>query len=159
MMLSILKGKRLSALIIALLGCLPDFAGTSLQIHLTDGTEVVCSLDKEPRMEFSENTITLSALEGRVGQWDFTDVESWSFVEVDAIDAIPQKKDQIKIEKGKLTIVCSSADKVAVYDLSGRRVNPSLRTVGHTTTVGLNGFTAGTYVLRVGGSSIKFMVR
>ena len=110
-------------------------------------------------MEFSENTITLSALEGRVGQWDFTDVESWSFVEVDAIDAIPQKKDQIKIEKGKLTIVCSSADKVAVYDLSGRRVNPSLRTVGHTTTVGLNGFTAGTYVLRVGGSSMKFMVR
>ena len=34
-------------------------------------------------MTFGDKTITLSSIEGTVGQWDFSDVVSWNFADVE----------------------------------------------------------------------------
>ena len=96
-----MKEKMLSVLLFALLGVLPTFASSSLLIHLKDSTVIVCSLAKEPQMSFGKKTITLSSLAGTVGQWNFTDVESWSFGDIeDSIDQLIQMfKDAIRKKK------------------------------------------------------------
>ena len=146
-------------LLVAMLGVVPCVASSLLILHLTDGTNIVCNLAKEPKMTFGEKTLTLSSLEGTVGQWDFTQVESWSFGEDDAIESIKAEKAQINIEDGLLTMAGVDAKKVAVYDINGRLVTPKLNTKGTTTSVSLNGLPKGTYVLKVGKSSVKFLVK
>lgn len=157
--------KFISALMIAMLGVFPCFAGSLLiHIHLTNGTDIVYSLVNEPKMLFGEKTITLTSLEGTIGEWDFENVESWNFADIDEndLDAVDEAKadnPQIRIEGGKITISGTDAKKVAVYDLSGRKVTPSLTTTGSTTSVSLNGFAKGAYVLKVGKNSAKFIVK
>jgi len=148
-------------MLIAMSGCLTSFASSSLLIHLKDSTVIICPLAKQPQMVFGEKTITLSSLEGTVGQWNFADVESWNFADVEdveAIDEVTLKPNRIKIEEGKIMIAGNNAKRVSVYDLSGRAITPSITCVGNTASISLTGFTKGTYLLKVGNSSIKFIV-
>ena len=154
-----MKKKVFYAVMLAMLGLLPCVAGNSLLIHLSDGTEIVCSLAKEPQMLFGEKTITLTSLTGEVGQWDFTNVESWEFAdrmdqdEIDAIDKLKADKPQIKIEEDRITIAGKNAKGAAVYDTSGRLM---LQVSGSKFHV--NRLTKGTYLLKVGESCVKFSV-
>ena len=145
--------------IIAMLGVLPCFASKALVILLTDSTKVVCSLNKEPKMVFGEKTLTLTSLDGSVGEWNFTDVASWSFAEVqDVDDAIKDiKSDRIEINGNRLLV--SGTKPVAVYDLSGRLRTTRITTKDNSTSVDLSDFTKGTYLLKVGKSTMKFMVK
>lgn len=147
---------------LAMLGILPCFASSSLLIHLTDGTEIICGLSKEPQMLFGEKNITLTSLNGAVGEWDFADVDSWKFSdaldpdEVDAINKVKEKKSLIKIEDGKITIQNSQ---FAVYDINGRLMMPALKTTEGSKTISLSGFSKGTYLLKTGNSCVKFIVK
>ena len=158
-----MKKKVISALMMAMVAVLPSFA-RSLVINLTDGTEIVCSLAKEPQMLFGEKAITLTSLAGEVGQWSFSDVESWKFSdqpdqdEIDAIDKVKSDKPQIKIEEGRVTIqnlkFKEQNTQAAVYDTSGRLMFQVSGSKFH-----VNKLTKGTYLLKVGESCVKFSVR
>lgn len=131
----------------------------SLLIHLADGTDIVCALDREPQMLFGKKTITLTSLTGTVGQWDFVDVESWFFSDVedpDAIDNVKEGNARIRIDNGHIFI---ASRQVAIYDINGRLVTPSPGTVDGITTIGLNGFAKGTYLLKTGNTCVKFLVK
>ena len=155
-----MKRKVFSAIMVAMLGILPCLASSSLLIHLTDGTEILCSLAKEPQMTFGEKTITLSSLAGTVGEWDFTNVESWEFSdaldqdEIDAVDKMKADKPQIKIEEGKITVAGNKEKNAAIYDTSGRLM---FKVKGSAFNV--NRLTKGTYLLKVGDNCVKFNVR
>ena len=155
-----MKRKVFSAIMVAMLGILPCLASSSLLIHLTDGTEILCSLAKEPQMTFGEKTITLSSLAGTVGEWDFTNVESWEFSdaldqdEIDAVDKMKADKPQIKIEEGKITVAGTKEKNAAIYDTSGRLM---FKVKGSAFNV--NRLTKGTYLLKVGDNCVKFNVR
>ena len=156
-----MKEKVLSAVVIAMLGCLPSLASSSILIHLTDGTEIVCSLAKEPQMLFGEKTITLTSVKGTVGEWNFSDVESWRFsdaMDQDEVDAIDKVKDcsKIKIEDGKITV---AGNNLAIFDIEGRLVTPTQKTNAGSTTVSLKGLSKGTYLLKAGNSCAKFIVK
>ena len=151
-------------MLMAVLGVLPSVAGSSLLIHLTDGTEITCSLAKEPQMLFGDKTITLTALTGEVGEWNFTNVDSWEFAdrmdqdEIDAIDKLKADKPLIKIEERRVIIQNSKSkeqnSQVAVYDTNGQlmfNVQGSMFNV--------NRLVKGTYLLKVGESCVKFSVR
>ena len=143
-------------MLMAMLSVLPSVAGSSLLIHLKDGTDVICSLSKEPQMEFGEKTITLTSLKGTVEQWNFSDVESWEYADMlddDEIDAV--KDVRINIHDSEFVIHNSQ---VAVYDLSGRRVNPKLQKTGNITRASLRGLPKGTYLLKVGDNCVKFSI-
>ena len=147
---------------IAMLGGLPCLASTSLLIRLTDGTDIICSLDKEPQMVFGEKMITLSSLEGAIGEWNFTDVESWRFADVEepsVIDGTKGEKAQIRIEKGMITVVGKKSKDVALYDMNGRLKTPSCTTSGNKTSLTLGGLAKGTYLLKVDNSCVKFNVK
>jgi hypothetical protein len=137
---------------------------------LSDGTEIVCSLAKEPQMLFGEKSITLTSLVGEVGQWDFVNVESWKFSdrldqdEIDAIDRVKAEKPRIMIEDGRIIIQNSKLKlqnsklkeqdlQAAVYDTSGRLM---FQVSGSKFNV--NRLAKGTYLLKVGDSCIKFSV-
>lgn len=157
-----MKKKALFAFIVAMLGSLPGFS-SSLVINLTDGTEIVCSLAKEPQMLFGEKSITLTSLVGEVGQWNFSDVESWKFSdrldqdEIDAIDKLKAEKPQIKIEEGRVLIQNTKFkeqnSQVAIYDANGRLMFHVQGSVFNA-----NKLVKGTYLLKVGESCIKFSV-
>lgn len=157
-----MKKKALTAFVVAMLGALPGFS-SSLVINLTDGTEIVCSLAKEPQMLFGEKSITLTSLVGEVGQWSFSDVESWKFSdrmdqdEIDAIDKLKAEKPQIRIEEGRIIIHNSKFkeqnSQVAVYDTSGRLMFSVQGSVFN-----VNKLPKGTYLLKVDESCIKFSV-
>ena len=163
-----MKSRLFLLIMFAMLG-IPSIANASplsLLIHLADGTEIVCALDREPQMLFGEKTITLTSLTGTVGQWNFADVESWVFSDVEDPDAIDNVKDgnaRIKIEGGQLTILNSQSTKangqVAIYDTDGRLVTPSLKTANGMTNISLNGFAKGTYLLKTGNTCVKFLVK
>ncbi|MBO4500277.1 MAG: T9SS type A sorting domain-containing protein [Bacteroidaceae bacterium] len=152
--------KKCFLMIVAILGSMPCFAGSSLILNLADSTVIVCSLAKKPQMTFDDRSVTLSSLEGTVGQWDFADVESWSFSDIeDAVGEVKSEKTRILIEDGNLTLSGIDSDKVAVYDLSGRLVTPLLKTTGSSVSFSINGFSKGTYIVRVGVCSVKFTVQ
>lgn len=157
-----MKQKIFCSMLLAMLGCMPCFANLSLLIHLTDSTEIVCSLAKEPTMTFGDKTITLSSIEGTVGQWDFSDVVSWNFADVedgDAVIPINAEKARIWIEGGRLTIAGVSAEKIAVYDAGGRSSIPVPDNADGQISININGLPKGTYLLKAGNSSIKFLVQ
>ena len=145
-----------------MLWCLPGFANLSLLIHLSDSTEIVCSLAKEPKMTFQDKSMTLSSIDGTVGQWDFSDVESWNFADVKDVSAVSQvnaEKALIRIEDGKLTISGVNADKIAVYDAGGLLVTPELNIEDGRISIGTKTFSKGTHLLKAGSSSIKFVAQ
>lgn len=154
-----MKRKFFSVVMATLLGVLTCFANSSLIIHLADGSDVVYNLSDEPQMSFGKNTITLSTHEGTVKQWNFTDVESWYFDNVEDPDAINEaktEKNQIKIEEGKLI---TNAKNVAIYDTNGRQVKISYFIAEKSSGINLNGLSNGTYLLKLDNSCIKFMVK
>ena len=153
------KGKFFSCMLIAMLGSIPCFAETSLVLHLADSTVIICSLAKQPQMTLEDNTISLSSLDGAVGEWDFSDVESWNFAEYTDVDAVKVSKALIRIEDGELTVSGINAEKIKIYDLGGRLQTPSLNSEGNKTYISLDGFTKGTYLLSVGKDSVKFIVK
>ena len=123
-----MKKKALSAFIVAMLGSLPGFS-SSLVINLTDGTEIVCSLAKEPQMLFGEKSITLTSLVGEVGQWNFSDVESWQFsdrLDQDEIDAIDKLKamgyEDIEIKCFPAQFEMPSFEKVEWYSVIAKKL-------------------------------------
>ena len=148
-----MKNKVLCAMLMALLGVLPSVASSSLLIHLTDGTEIVCSLAKEPQMLFGDKTITLTTLTGEIGEWNFSDVESWNFS--DALDPDEEDGIQMVVEGAKLT----ASSEIAVYDLNGRQVNAGLKKNNGVFSVNLNGLPKGTYLVKVGKSCVKYSIR
>ena len=146
-------------MLIALLGSIPCMAGSSILIHLADSTVIVCSLDSKPQMTFSDKTVTLSSVEGTVGEWRFADVDSWTFADIeDAVGDIKIEKAQILIEDDRLTVTGTDADKISVFDAGGRSVTPSLQTTGSAVSFSIKGLAKGTYLLKVGNNSVKFMV-
>ena len=113
-------------------------------------------------MTFANKTITLSSVEGTVGQWDFSDVESWNFAEVedpDAVIPINAEKALIRIEGGRITIAGIKADKIAVYDAGGRSSTPVPESADGQICIKIDGLPKGTYLLKAGNSSIKFLVQ
>jgi hypothetical protein len=156
-----MKEKFLSLTFLLLLS-LPCFATPSVIIHLTDSTVIVCSLSKEPKMSFSDKSLTLSSVEGSVGQWLFADVDSWNFGDVedaDAVELVKVDKARIYIEEGRLSVEGVSADNVAVYDVGGRLLTPLLNNDGSRINISLSEFSKGTYMLKVNKSSVKFIVQ
>ena len=152
----------LCVLTIAMLWSLPGFASLSLVMHLTDSTVVVCSLAKEPKMTFDDKTLTLSSIEGTVGQWDFAGVESWNIADVEDVDAVNQvnvDKARICIGEGIITVAGTDAEQIAVYDANGRSVTSMPNNAGDIISFSINGLAKGTYLLKVGNSSIKFLVQ
>jgi len=155
-----MKGKTILAMLAVVLWSLPGRAGSSLLIHLSDSTVVVCSLAREPQLAFGEKTITLSSQEGTVGQWEFADVDSWTFADIeDQIAGTKGENPQVRITQDRLTISGSKGLRVAVYDTGGRQRTPALTASGNTTSLSLGGLTKGAYLLKVGSSSVKFVVR
>ena len=157
-----MKQKIICSVLLTMLGCMPCFANLSLLVHLTDSTEIVCSLAKEPKMTFQDKSMTLSSIDGTVGQWNFSDVESWNFADVkdvDAVNPVNADKARILIEDGKLTVAGIKADNIAVYDAAGRLVTPELNTVEGNINIDINGLERGSYLLKAGNSSIKFLVQ
>ena len=157
-----MKQKILCSILLTLLGCMPCFANFSLLIHLTDSTEIVCSLAKKPTMTFQDKTITLSSVEGTIGQWDFSDVDSWNFADVkdvNAVNPVIEEKARILIEGSRITVIGVNADKIAVYDAGGRLVTPELNIEDSLISIGINTLSKGTHLLKAGNSSIKFLVQ
>jgi len=159
-----------------MLGCLPCRAaapasdeppsGMLLHIRLANGTDIVYNLAVEPQMTFGDKTITLTSGEGVVGRWDFTDVESWNFSDIDEddLDAVGAERSddvRIRIEGGTVTVAGGKAGKVAVYDMGGRlvAVSSAADAGASAESVSVGGLARGTYVLRAGNSSAKFVIR
>ena len=113
-------------------------------------------------MSFQDKSMTLSSIDGTVGQWNFSDVESWNFADVkdvDAVNPVNADKARILIEDGKLTVAGIKADNIAVYDAAGRLVTPELNAVEDNISIDINGLERGSYLLKAGNSSIKFLVQ
>ena len=159
-----------------MLGCLPCRAaapvsdeppsGMLLHIRLANGTDIVYNLAGEPQMTFGDKTITLTSGEGVVGRWDFTDVESWNFSDIDEddLDAVGAERSddvRIRIEGGTVTVAGSKAGRIAVYDMGGRLVAVSSAADAGASfeSVSVGGLAIGTYVLRAGNSSAKFVIK
>lgn len=157
-----MKKRFVFSLITAIIGALPCFGSYSLLIHLTDGSKIICSLEKEPQMTFAGKTITLTSLEGAVGQWNFSNVDSWSFLDNEIIDAVGQKEEeiiQVLIQNGRLIARGSKAKNLSVYDVNGRLIITSHPTTADNISFPLSRFAKGTYLIKVGKSCIKFSVK
>ena len=174
-----MKKKVFVAIMTAILGVLPCLAGalasdsrTSgilIHIRLTNGTDIVYDLSDEPQMTFGDKTMTLLSRESVIGRWDFNDVESWNFSDIDEddLDAVgAEKRDnaRIRIEGGKITVVGGKAGsplRVAIYDMGGRLVatSPDADTGSGMASISVAGLAKGTYILKAGGSTAKFVLK
>lgn len=143
-------------MIVTSLSIIPVFASNALIIRLADSTEVVCKLEKEPQMVFANKKITLSSTEGTIGQWDFDDVVLWKFDEVKEVDAIEEVKGA-RVEISGENITVSGEAKVAVYDINGREQHLRSDRVDNVTNFNLSRLPKGTYLLKIGKNTIKFL--
>lgn len=145
--------RRVAMVLLVTVGWAPCFGANTLVLHFADSTEVTCKLANEPVIHFDGNTFSLLSQGSSMGQWAFADVAYWNFRDVaDGLEKYDGERPVITIEDGKLTIEGAGNKDVAVYDVAGRLVSKQ-------STIDLNVLPGGTYVLRVGDRSVKFMVR
>ena len=171
-----MKKKVLVAIVTAILGVMPCLAGalvsdsrTSgilIHIRLTNGTDIVYDLSGEPQMTFGDKTMTLHSREGVIGRWDFTDVESWNFSDIDEddLDAVGAEQGdnaRIRIEGGRITVTGGKTGKIAIYDMGGRLVatSPDTDTGSGIASISVAGLAKGTYILKAGDSTAKFVLK
>ena len=124
----------------------------SLVLVLSDSTRVYFLLDDTPIMKFSGNSITVDTKE-----YSFTDIVRFYISATDDPSGIEQQmaKEDVKWEGGSLLL--QGKKKIEVFDVNGRKQDVKVTTTTDKTLVDTNSLPKGTYVVRSGKTSLKFM--
>lgn len=128
---------------------------TALQIFLANGNTVTCSFAEKPVMTLLEGKLSLTTSEANVGDWEFAEVKSWSFIkmEVDGIEETASEK-QIVITDEAI-FMGSKKGMAYVYDISGQMV--ATINLDSTSQISLAPFSTGTYILKADDVTVKFL--
>ncbi len=131
-----------------------------LKILLTNGTTVNCDFDSQPKMTFGKNTITLMAQGVEAKEWEFTTVQSWSFEKSTAIRLISvDQLPYIEVDGNRIIAYAQPQTLLTLFDINGRQIERHV--IGHDgeISVSLKSLTKGVYIVNVGTTSLKFMIR
>jgi len=125
----------------------------SLVVVLSDGTTIYYLLgsEKNPVMTFTKDSITVDA-----DKYTFTNVVKFYVSETDVPSAIEsvQKKD-LKYD-GQTIYVGTAEKKVAVYSIDGKKIETDITVIDGTTAISTAKLKKGTYLVKVGETSLKF---
>lgn len=124
----------------------------SLVLVLSDSTKIYFLLDEKPVMRI---------VDGHV----FIDTQAFSFEEVDrfyisqtddpnGIEAVMAEK-KVKFEGN--TLVVEGEKKVEIYAVNGQKMKAKIVTTAGLTTVDTGSLATGSYIVKIGKSSFKFL--
>lgn len=131
----------------------------SLDVLLNNGTTVSCLFEKLPVMTFADGKIRLSAQDAELGNWEFSEVKSWSFNTTNAIgNTKSTAKPQLYFDGKQLRLSGLAEGTLHIYDLQGRVVLKDKVGTEHTSGIDLSTLPKGTYVVVVGSTSVKFAI-
>lgn len=130
--------------------------GTSLILTLADNSNVTCTFEEQPQMTFADGVLTLTTANATVGSWQFAAVDSWKFGAYDAIESVASNEG-IKFNNGQIQV--KAGTELAIYDLSGMKMNASVTEQDGVKSISTSGLPAGVYVLQAGKASVKFNVK
>lgn len=124
----------------------------SLVLVMSDSTRVYFLLDDTPVMKFNGGNITVDTK-----TYAFTDIVRFYISATDDPSGIEQlmAKEEVKWEGG--TLLLQGKKDVEVYDINGRKQEVKVTTTADNTFVDTNSLPKGTYVMKSGKTSLKFM--
>jgi len=146
--------KRLLILLALMAGTL-SLSAKSLVLLMTDGTKIYYLLGGEvnPKMTMNDGEVTVNT-----DKYVFSNIERFYISDTDdPLLAIDDARAEGSWKDGVFYVKTASA--VQVYTVDGRLVDASVAPQGALKAVDTSRLPAGTYVLRVGDKSMKFMKR
>ena len=150
--------KRLLVMMACAMLAAPSVLGKSLVLTLTDGTLVYYLLgsDVNPMMHLSKEGIRISA-----DTYTFGNLKNFYISPTDDPNGIEQVLTNAHISYSGNMLVCTGKenDKVQVYTTAGTPVQANIKAMGDKILVDLNQLPQGTYVVKMGKSSLKVMKR
>lgn len=129
-----------------------------LEITLTNGTTVSCAFNQKPEMLFEGNHILLNSTAGQQGQWEFAEVQAWSFRNASAVGSTSHTQAHLSFVGRTLTVEGMGNAVLNVFDLQGRKVLTRSLAAGHTGHISLAALGRGTYIVQVGQTSLKCFI-
>lgn len=148
--------KRLLVMMACAMLAVPSVLGKSLVLTLTDGTLVYYLLgsDVNPMMHLSKEGIRISA-----DTYTFGNLKNFYISPTDDPNGIEQVLTNAHISYSGNMLVCTGKenDEVQVYTTVGTPVQANIKVMGDKILVDLNQLPQGTYVVKMGQSSLKVM--
>ena len=124
----------------------------SLVLVLSDSTRVYFLLDTTPVMKFQSGKVTVEAKE-----YAFTDIARFYISQTDDPTGIESQlaKQEVKWEGG--TMLLQGKQKAEVYSTGGVKQEVGITVTADMTFIDTNPLPKGTYILKAGKTSMKFM--
>lgn len=147
--------KKISLAILFMLVASVGAMAKSVVFTLSDGTLVYYLLGGEtnPIMRFVDGKIVVNA-----DEYELTGIKNFYISATDDPNGIEQTAAEKNFSfKENRFVVKASAENVAVYSVSGAKVDAAVESAEGFVTIDLSSADKGTYVIKVGNSSVKVM--
>jgi len=129
-------------------------AAMSLVVTLADGTEVYYRLQSGswPVMTVNDEQVTVNT-----DSYAFSSFQNFRISSSDAPTAVSAVRIKDIGHDGSELYVNSGGRQVGIYTVDGRKTNAKTTDRGTMTVVSTRGLSKGTYVVRIGDTSFKFL--
>ena len=129
----------------------------SLVLRLTDGTEIyyLIGSNEMPLMKFIDGEMYVNG-----DKYAFSGIERFYISQTDdpnAIDVVEGDTNRPTMQDGVLYVKTSG--KVGVFSLDAKQADAIVKQHAGVTTIDTNNLAPGTYVIRIGDTSVKFLKR
>ena len=146
--------KKLLLTIFAIMTMAVSASARSLVIELTNGDKIYYLIGGEtnPVLTFNEGTVSVDG-----AQYTFANVAKFYISETDDPNAIEgvSTKPEAAIKEGMVYV--QTKGQVQLFSTDGRQMNVRTSRQGKSTVVDATQLPAGSYILRVGNQSVKFL--
>lgn len=149
--------KRLFSLLVFVALVATTASARSLVLRLTDGTEIyyLIGAEETPLMKFVDGEMYVNG-----DKYAFSGIDRFYISQTDDPNAIDSSQDVAQrpaMRDGVLYV--KSAGKIGVYTLDAKQVQATVKQQSGVTTIDTNSLAPGTYIIRIGDASMKFLKR
>lgn len=132
-------------------------ADTTLVVLKTDGGKENFSLSENPEITMKEDNCVFTTASGSISI-PISNITDFHFEDGSAsIGVIKQADTSWKMSDNEITISGKIKGGISLYDVSGKPVPVSIKTVGDISTIPTLGLKAGIYIIKYNDNTIKII--
>lgn len=134
-------------------GAKEDF---ELIVLLSDSSTITCDFAKAPQMTLTKNRIVLENTNGETFRWEFDEVLSWSFGELDIVNDVTTQQPHIALSNNHVCVSGKPNTLITICDIGGNVMVRKYLEPNRETHICLTELKRGIYILKAGTAVMKF---
>ncbi len=140
----------------------PSMANEPLALHLllSDGTSHVFNFVYLPEVTFAGDKLTVTSTQDAVTV-EIDNVQEFHFGDIatDIDEPVNAARSVINIADGEVIVTNATLPNIGIFDISGRKLSPSVRQQSDGVSISLRSLPTGIYIIRFNNQSVKVTKR